>query len=513
MIDLPAQQSGGIQRGRGGFMRGANDVPWVTDPTGAITKSGPRKGLPKRVQYGSPSNRAKQIENTTNLVKWGERRVVLGIGHALADTSGYGYNLTTACFDLTKLDVDSDEYKTLADGVIIRAKDLAKAMLAADRGTHGHALTEDHDEGRDWVTRAEAGEALGLDAELQAALVAAWRQMLADTGLEILAVEASCVDDMWRLAGTLDRIARTTRPLRFARTSGEIVEVPAGTVLVLDVKTGEDRIDRGYWQGYAIQIASYAQSVPYDTEAETRGEWPWPIDQQHALIAHLDIPKALATGEAVCRLVHVDLVAGREHGGECVVQAKAWESRRDVFAATMLAVEDRQEPEGTGLVSFPSGSWLRDAQQARADTFARAELPADQPPPDEGEPSDDATFGPLQARYAALDEDAREWIKRLTTEAIDARVSFHSSGHRTQRRFEIIRALVELAANGNTDDDVRDLLAVVVGDIAHSTAVPLGALVGSLSATEAATFARFVHGDLALRFDDDGRPHLTPHAA
>ena len=164
-------------------MRGANDVPWVTDPDGAITKSGPRKGLPKACQYGSPSNRAKQIENTTNLVKWGERRVVLGIGHALADTSGDGYNLTTACFDLTKLDVDSDEYKTLADGVIIRAKDLAKAMLAADRGTHGHALTEDHDEGRDWVTRAEAGEVLGLDAELQQALVAAWRQMLADTGL------------------------------------------------------------------------------------------------------------------------------------------------------------------------------------------------------------------------------------------------------------------------------------------------------------------------------------------
>ena len=110
---------------------------------------------------------------------------------------------------------------------------------------------------------------------------------------EILAVEASCVDDTWRLAGTLDRIARTTRPLRFVRASGEIVDVPAGTVLVLDVKTGEDRIDRGYWQGYAIQIASYAQSVPYDTEAETRGEWPWPIDQQHALIAHPRHPEGV----------------------------------------------------------------------------------------------------------------------------------------------------------------------------------------------------------------------------
>ncbi len=38
----------GIQRGRGGFLRNAADVPYVTDPSGATVKSGPRRGEPKR---------------------------------------------------------------------------------------------------------------------------------------------------------------------------------------------------------------------------------------------------------------------------------------------------------------------------------------------------------------------------------------------------------------------------------------------------------------------------------
>jgi hypothetical protein len=35
-------------------------------------------------------------------------------------------------------------------------------------------------------------------------------------------------------------------------------------------------------------------------------------------------------------LVWVDLKAGREHGGQCVVQAKAWAARDDVFSVAQL---------------------------------------------------------------------------------------------------------------------------------------------------------------------------------
>lgn len=506
----------GIQRGRGGFLRNSADVPYVTDPSGATVKTGPRRGEPKRLAYGSPSNRGKQIENTTNLVKWGERRVVLGIG---ADPA-----LVEMCALLTALDVDSDDYKTLADSIILRAKEAAEANLAAERGTHGHALSEDADEGRDWVQRAEAGEVLGLDAAVQAALVAAWRDMLERTGLEILAVEATCVDDTWRLAGTLDRIARTTRPLRFALVTGEVVEIPAGTVLVLDVKTGQRRLNRDgsvmYWQGYAIQIASYAQSVPYDTEAETRGEWPWPISQEHALIAHLDIAGALE-GDARCELVYVDLVAGREHGGECVVAAKAWERRNDVFSVAMLDAENSPEvvptptasPSTSGDPIAPEPQNLPAAAPGLTPAEERQAI-ASKGAPDEGTPSDDGTFDTLQARYLALPAEGRGWIQALTEAAMRGGVSFHAKGNRTVRRYEIIRGLVLLAgAEGQPDDEtMRCLLATVIGDVAHFASVPVGHLVGSLDVHEAARFAAacdaFVAGRMTATVGNDGTVSL-----
>lgn len=545
-IDSP---NTGIARGRGGFMRGANDVPWITDPSGAVVKSGARKGEPKRLAYGSPSNRGKQIENTTNLVKWGERRVVLGIGATP--------ELVEMCAGLVGLDVDSDEYKTLADSIIIKAKDAAKANLAAERGTHGHALTEDHDGDRDWIARAEAGEVLGLDLEVQQALVDAWRDMLERTGLEILAVEASCVDDTWRLAGTLDRIARTTKPLRFALPGGEIREVPAGCVLVLDVKSGQRRTDRSgavmYWQSYAIQIASYAQAVPYDTEAETRGEWPWVIDQDHALIAHLDIEGALAR-KPECDLVYVDLRAGREHGGECVVMAKQWEARRDLFSVAMLpdeiAVSAPTPPDAPATTAAgPAEPTTAAEPHTGADTAPTASeragdpAPADAPgdattgevappaspvvatpqqqveavrarPADEGVAVDDPTFDVLQRAYQALAAEGRAWIASLTEQATRGLVPFHTRGHRTARRFEIVRALVLLAQRGDHDDEtVRGLLEPIIGDCAQFPSVPVGHLVGSLSATEAAQFSGLVDGRYSISCDDrTGRPILKEAA-
>ena len=44
---------GTIRRGRGGFLCNTQDVPFVTDPTGAVVKGGARKGEPKRLAYGN----------------------------------------------------------------------------------------------------------------------------------------------------------------------------------------------------------------------------------------------------------------------------------------------------------------------------------------------------------------------------------------------------------------------------------------------------------------------------
>lgn len=563
----------GIQRGRGGFMRSTDGKPYVTDPSGATTKHDGNKadllklcaergiavadkvtvaqlhellgGRPKRLAYGSPSNRGMQIENSTNLTKWGERRVVLGVG--------LDPEIAASCAQLIGLDVDSEEYKTAADGIIARAKEIAKANLAAQQGTHVHALTEDSDEDRDWVRRAEAGEILGLDKDLQARLVAGWNRMLEREGLEVLAVEASCVDDKWRLAGTLDRIVRCTKPLRFARHGGEIVEIPAGEVPVLDVKTSSKRLDRNgcvqYWQAYAIQIASYAQSVPYDTETEQRGEWPWEISQQHALIAHPD----LDTCE--WELIYCDLAAGREHGGECVVSAKAWENRTDVFSVSQLDVpaEVSPVPASAGTTSSPVDVAPSDdeatagagepalapaliepgqvppASPARADhrvidgpspdrmalVDARAQLPTTV---DEGADLSGAEYGEgwavLQRHYNELNDAARSWLAYLIREATKRGLTFHAKHQRTLRCFELYRGLIFLCeAGGDKDPILRALLAIELGDVALYPAIHPGHLVGALDATAATRFADLVIAynadELTSSVDDDGTLRLA----
>ena len=566
----PDDQPTGLQIGRGGFLRDRKGRPWVTDPTGALVKSGERKGEIKRLMYGSPSNFGKTIENTTNLQKWGERRLALGIGLSLA---GGDYELLELCHGLARLDVDSDEYKTLADQIVVRSKEIAEANLAANRGTHTHALTEDNDEDRDWIARAEAGEDLGIPTELQAKLVEAWQPMLADNGLCVMYTEASVVDDRWRLAGTLDRIVMLSKDLRFLLYGGEVVTIPAKTVLVLDVKTGRPwRRNDGtheYWQGYAVQIASYAQSVPYDREAETRGEWPAPIDQDHALIAHLDVAQAIATGEATCELIYVDLAAGRR-AGELVVAAKAWANERTTFSVARMIADEGEggghsapssaPVEGAGGAEFdthrladesaPSLSATEDEQRVPPHVASEAPAadPTEQPPtasptvgsaqdhvavdastrededglpvasrstdalgatstatpspaeqraaltaePDEGGPVDIVSMDALKQRYLGLDKASRAWVTVLTEQAQQAAVSFHTKGHATRRRFEIVRGLTILAETESTCDDeiVRAICASILGDVAQFPSVTVGHVVGSLNADEAATFAR-----------------------
>ncbi len=315
----------GHQRGRGGFYRNAWDTPYVTDPAGELVKTGERKGLPRRIAYGQPSGAGRLIENESALTKWKQRLSFLGIG--MSD------QLREACKDLSLLDSESDEFKTAADLIAVEADKLTRSWLAADRGSHGHALTERYDRNQQLYPPefVAEGEALGLDKATQHATVIAWGDLLYNNGLEILAIEASCVDDLWRLAGTLDRIVRCTKPLRFVKPDGQIVDIPAGTVPILDIKFGQTR------RAHLIQVASYAQSQPYDTEAETRGTWPWPISQEHALIAHGDFGDDLRPPSF--ELVWVDLVAGREHGGATVTRAKEWSTRADLWSVAQLDVE------------------------------------------------------------------------------------------------------------------------------------------------------------------------------
>lgn len=279
----------------GDFRRaGENGPPYVLDSDGELTK----KGTPRSRLYGRPSGFHRWIDNAWNLEKWSERMVLVGTCLLVADGVING-------------PIDP-EAKSDTDALVARAKHIAGATLAAERGTSFHEATHAlHD-----VEHAEADvierlPELGFPPPVIEAVLEVYRHALERWGLEVLASEVRCVDDSWCLAGTIDRIARLARDLAF----GDIT-IPAGTVVVLDLKTGQQRVHGGrpeYWDGYSVQVASYAQSMRYviDGDDEHREPWPWRIDADHALILHLDIAGALDTDVATATLWHVDLQVGR----------------------------------------------------------------------------------------------------------------------------------------------------------------------------------------------------------
>jgi len=570
-VSIPLDTTPGPTRLPGDFQRHpSTGAPYVSHPTD-VTK----QGKPKRVMYGRPSSLGKQIENTTNLQKWSERAVALGLFLNLTDLGDRGVAFIDDLedFDSSQWNLDDPDVRPILDAIAVKAKGIAQAGIAAERGTHTHALTEDADSERDWIERARSGEALGIPVEAQQALVAAWEAMLAAEGMEILAVETAVVDDLWRQAGTLDRIARLTRDRSFTLPGGEIVTLPAGWVGVLDVKTGKLRNGNDghpdYWHGYAVQIASYAQAVPYDTDADTRGEWAWPIDQRYGIIAHLDVAAAIE-GTARCRLVLVDLERGRAAGTLCVA-ARDWERSRDVFS---LVADDAYEvpvtpavhspepaavePEGnaatppapaatraellerytrmranandTGWLARFDAEWAAhgidkgstEAQIAAALDAIEAPFDPDPAPPrgierpeeliveriDDGDEL--AQFDIDAAIEAVRKSDARAVVNGWLRQANDAGESWDPRQRRRVRQFEIVRAALALGEATDGDDAVAQvLLALVVGDEAHQ--LPVGRTLGALTIDEARRVAllseAFVHDErISLTFTDSGQP-------
>lgn len=218
--------------------------------------------------YGRPSGFGDDLDDPWNLVKWKERQVALGIA------------MRPDLLDRMQGIDPEDERRTL-DGIVAAAHDTAGSHMAADRGTFVHLLTEIVEERPSWsydsVNWPKPDPAFGLTTEMCGELMGGWDRLVIDNGLEVLATEATVVNDSRRLAGTLDRLCRTTKPLTFTYKNDDTVTVPAGTVLVVDIKTSDLR-DKGdgfpnYWLSYPTQVLAYAEARPYDPDSDERGEW------------------------------------------------------------------------------------------------------------------------------------------------------------------------------------------------------------------------------------------------
>ena len=158
------------------------------------------------------------------------------------------------------------------------------------RGTWCHTLTEHVDNGIAWSADLDfvaAGVGLGIPANIQLDIARAWLRFKKAHGLTIVHNEATVVNDDLRVAGTLDRIVEWD-----------------GRTVVLDIKTGAKVAKTAY----AVQLARYAGSVPYDVHTDTRGTWGGLVDTTVGLIAHLPLNDILKGARGVeFELVAVDL--------------------------------------------------------------------------------------------------------------------------------------------------------------------------------------------------------------
>jgi hypothetical protein len=293
--------------GRGGFPRNYVGAALVSDPTGATVKSGPRRGQTKFLPYKAASSVVVQT-STVALDTWKQNRLLTALGR----DPGFA---TEAAALLAAVEPGSEQERTLLTALRDRAHDIAGTLLASQRGTFAHWLTECEDLGESPLDGLEKGEALGLSAQTAARIMAGWRTFMAGYSLTSLEVEAKIVNDSLRAAGTTDRMARLDADLTVTTGSGPVV-IAAGTVLVVDLKTGKLRLRSDgrplYWEKYVGQLAAYAGGVPYDPVTGTRGQWPWPVDQRFALIVHADL-LAIADGSDTdgFSLFVVDLEDGR----------------------------------------------------------------------------------------------------------------------------------------------------------------------------------------------------------
>lgn len=210
---------------------GRYQTPFVLNPDG------------KRVRYGRSSNSGKILDDESNLTDWKLRTVVAGAAQR-----------PELMAQASVLDIDDDkkELRELAEQCLTAGKGQRRAII----GTAVHAMFDHVDRKDGWEPPPQFR-----------ALVEEYQATLELWGLVPVAIEVQCVNDEFHLAGTLDRLYRTTKTL--VAPDGQVI--PIGSILVGDTKTGKEL---EYASGsYVTQLAAYVDSVPYDVKTDERGTW------------------------------------------------------------------------------------------------------------------------------------------------------------------------------------------------------------------------------------------------
>ena len=197
-----------------------------------------------------------------------------------------------------------------------KAIQLGRGEEAADLGTALHALAH----------RLETEPGFPVP-EPHASDLAEYLTALDLAGLQSTHFECTICADVWRAAGTADRIYQATRELRLP--DGSALE--PGQSVIGDLKTGKKLTYNV--PGFCIQMAIYADGQFYDVDTDERSPMPADMRLDWGLLVHLP------AGQATCTFHWVDLEVGRT-GARIVQLVRAWRKRDDYLAEFVFPTSD-----------------------------------------------------------------------------------------------------------------------------------------------------------------------------
>lgn len=213
----------------------------------------PKGGKP--VPYTRATTFAGSIDDSVGLINWKLRMAVKGIA------------IQPSLLDDIRMAGDD---KLMINKLVEDSMEIAGANTAANIGTAIH----------NWAEEVDKGMPLGNVPNEHKADVLAY--LNASSIWTNKYIEEFCVLDKYKVAGTPDRIIEYK-----------------GELFIADIKTGS--ID--YPNKMALQLAIYANALPYDIATATRSSWG-DVNKDKGIIIHLP------AGTGVCMLHWIDIKQG-----------------------------------------------------------------------------------------------------------------------------------------------------------------------------------------------------------
>lgn len=281
------------------------------------------------VTYTRASTFAKALDDGGGLSTWKVRHAVVGVANSpdlAVMIAALGRNLNT----FTRDD------KAALDAIVDRAHDRSGGNEKADYGTAVHSITEPDrdfdplavDENAARASHEDKPPSMMRDAAAYDALIVA-------LDVEVVGTETFVVNDELATGGTFDHTVKLRSDLSVTMPGGREVVIPAGTVLVVDKKTGTLHLGQ-----HGIQLAIYARGKTYNYRTGERGALD--VSPQWGIVAH--VPKGKGTAAAYL----VDLHAGW-NAAKLAAEVRKYRSLGGKIAKVVAEVE----APGSGNAEIP----------------------------------------------------------------------------------------------------------------------------------------------------------------